>query len=150
MYAAADGGVQSAAQQRVGGGPDERLLLLHVKALLVCRVAQCQQRHHVGLRQRGIGAVVERQFFRRSMQAEGNVVVLDARRGVQIDIGLNADRVGEVDVTTLQIVAGPGDDAAALGDGDAAQQRRRGHGAAQAQIDVAGQLGIGILEAQLR
>ncbi len=84
------------------------------------------------------------------MQAEGNVVVLDAGRGVQVDGGLNADRVGEVDVAALQLVAGSGDDAAALGDGDAAQQRGRGQGAAQAQIDVAGQLGIGVLEVQLR
>ena len=64
--------------------------------------------------------------------------------------GLDADRVGERDVAALQIVAGSGDDGAALGDGDAAQQRGRGDGAAQAQVHVAGQLGIGVLEVQLR
>ena len=65
-------------------------------------------------------------------------------------MGSNAHRVGEVDVAALQVVAGSGDDGAALGDGDAAQQRGRGDGAAQAQIDVAGQLGVGVLEVQLR
>ena len=84
------------------------------------------------------------------MQAEGDVVVLDAGGGAEVDGGLDADRVGEGDVAALQIVARSGDHGAALGDGDAAQQRGRGHGAAQAQIHVAGQLGIGVLEVQLR
>ncbi len=87
---------------------------------------------------------------RGSVQAEGDVVVRDAGRGVQVDGGFDAHRVGKVDVAALQVVAGSGDDAAALGDGDAAQQRGRGHGAAQAKIDVAGQLGVGVLEVQLR
>ena len=126
------------------------LLLLGVEALLALGAAQGQQGHHVGLRQRRIGAVGDGQLVRGSVQAEGNVVVLDAGGGVQVDEGLNADRVGEVDVAALELVAGSGDDGAALGDGDAAQQRGRGEGAAQAQIHVAGQLGVGVLEVQLR
>ena len=84
------------------------------------------------------------------MQAEGDVVVLDAGGGVEVDGGLDADGVGEEDVAALQVVAGSGEDGAALGDGDAAEQRGRGEGAAEAEIDVAGQLGVGVLEVQLR
>ena len=84
------------------------------------------------------------------MQAEGNVIVFDARCRVQIDGGLNSDRVGKEDISALKLVSGTGNHGAAFRDGDAAQQRGRGHGAAQAQVDVAGQFGVGILEVQLR
>jgi hypothetical protein len=126
------------------------LLLLGVEALLVSGAAQGQQSHHVGLRQRRIGAIGDRQFFRSAVQAEGNVVVLDAGRGVQVDGGLNAHRVGESRCRRAATRSGFRRSGAALGNGDAAQQRGRGHGAAQAEIDVAGQLGVGVLEVQLR
>ena len=85
-----------------------------------------------------------------AVQAEGDVVVLDAGGGVEVDDGLDADRIGEGDVAALEFVAGSGDDGVAFSDGDAAQQRGRGEGAAEAQVDVAGELGIGVLEVQLR
>ncbi len=50
----------------------------------------------------------------------------------------------------FEVVAGSGDKSAALGDGDATEERRRGHGAAEAEIHVAGQLGKCVLEIQLR
>ena len=151
LHAAADGGVQGAAEQGVGGGVGAGLfLLLRVQALLALGAPQRQQGHHVGLGQRRIASIGDSWPFQRSVHAQGDVVILHAGGGVQVDGGLNADRVGEVDVSALQLVAGSGDDRISLGDGDAAQQRRRGYGAAQAQVHVAGQLGVGVLEVQLR
>ena len=84
------------------------------------------------------------------MHAESDVVVFDAGGCVEVDGGFNAHRVGEEDVSALELVAGSGDGGAALRDGNAAQQRGRGDGAAQAQVHVSGQLGVGVLEVQLR
>ena len=58
------------------------------------------------------------------MDAESDVVVLDARGGIEVDCGLDANGVGEVDFAALKIVTGSGEQGASLGDGNAAQQRR--------------------------
>ena len=150
LHAAADRGVEGSSEQCVGGIGDGLLLLLGVEALLAGRVAEGQERDDVGLGKRGIAAVGDGQFLGRSVQAERDVVILNVGRGAEVDDGFDADRICESDVAALKIVAGSGDRGAALGDGDAAQQRRRGQGAAQAQIHVAGQLGKGVLEVQLR
>ncbi len=126
------------------------LLLLGVDALLILSAAEGQQGHHIGLGQRRIAAVGDGGLAGSSVQAERDVVILDASGGAQVDDRLDADGVGEGDVAALQVVAGSGDDGAAFGDGDAAQQRGSGDGSAQAQIDIAGQLGIGVLKVQLR
>src|SRR5271157_866579 len=150
LHAAADGGVEGAAEQGVGGGIGKRLLLLlGVKALLILSAAEGQQGNHVGLGQGRIAAVGDGQLLGGSVQAQGDFVVLDASGGVEVDGGFNADRVGKEDVATLEIVAGSGYGGGAFGDGDAAQQRGRGDGAAQAQVHVASQFGVGVLEVQL-
>ena len=50
----------------------------------------------------------------------------------------------------LQAVGGSGKIGGAVGDVDAAENGRLGHGSADAQIDAAGQLGVGILKVELR
>jgi hypothetical protein len=61
----------------------------------------------------------------------------------EVDDGFDADRVGEGDVSALEVVAGSRDEGAPFSDGDAAEQGWRGNGAAEAQVDIAGQLGEG-------
>ncbi len=103
LDAAADGGVEGAAEQRIGGGiADGLLLLLGVEALLVGGVAEREQCDDVGLGERRIAAVGDAELLRRSLEAEGDVVVLDMGRGAEIDDRLDADRVGEGDVAALR------------------------------------------------
>jgi len=108
---------------------------------------RARSENHVGFGQRRVAAVTDGKFLRRTVQAEGDVVVFDVRRGAEVDDGLDAHRIGKGDVAALQVVAGSGDQGAALGDGNAAQKRRRCQRAAEAEIHVAGQLGESILEA---
>ena len=49
----------------------------------------------------------------------------------------------------LQTVGGPGKVGGAIGDVDAAKNGRLGHGSADAQIDAARQLGVGVLKIEL-
>jgi hypothetical protein len=71
----------------------------------------------------------------------------NVRRGTEVDHGFDAKRIREGDVAALEVVTGSGNQGAALGNGDAAQQGRRSQCAAQTQIHVAGELGKGVLEA---
>ena len=150
LHAAADGGVKGSPEQGVGGIGNGLLLLLRIEALLAGGVAQGQQRDDVGLRQRRVAAVTDGEFLRRTVQAEGDVVVFNVRRGAEVDDGLDAHRVGEGDVAALEVVASSGDQGAALGNGNAAQERGRSQRAVEAEIHVTGQFGEGILETQLR
>ena len=84
------------------------------------------------------------------MDAEGDVVVSRTGRGVEVDVGLNAHRIGKGDFAALQIVARAGNLRTALCYRDAPEQRGRGQSAAQPQIHIARKLGIGILEVELR
>ncbi len=84
------------------------------------------------------------------MEAERDVVILDAGTGTEVDQRLDADRVSKGDFAALKVVAGSGDDGAALSDGDAALQCGSGNGPTQAQVHVAGQLGKCVLKVQLR
>src|ERR1039457_6821114 len=84
------------------------------------------------------------------MEAERDVVILNAGTGTEVDQRLDADRVSKGDFAALKIVARSGDDGTALGDGDAALQCGSGKSSTQAQVHVAGQLGKGVLKVQLR
>ena len=124
MHAAAHGGIESAAEESIGGGIGAGLLLLlGVNTLLIASAAESQQCCDVGLRQWWIAANGDGHFpVRGSVDAQRNVIVFHARCCIQVDGGFNADRVGEGDVAALEIVAGSSDHRASLGDGDAAQQ----------------------------
>jgi hypothetical protein len=72
LHAAADGGVECAAEQGIGGGiGDGLLLLLGVEALLVGGVAEGEQGDDVGLGQRRIAAVGDAELLRRSRAGRG-------------------------------------------------------------------------------
>ena len=129
LDAAADGGVEGAAEQGIGGGIGEGLLLLlGVDALLIFSAAEGEQGDDVGLGERRIAAVGDGGLARGFLQAEGDVVILNAGGCAEVDDGLDAYGVGEGDVAALEIVAGSGDDGAALGDGDAALRGRAWRG----------------------
>ena len=85
-----------------------------------------------------------------SVQADRDVVVLDARGGVDVDDGIDADGIGEVDLAALQLILRAGEGRAAVGDLDAAEQGGLGDGAAYVEIHAAGELGVGVLEVELR
>ena len=72
------------------------------------------------------------------MQAYGEVVVADAGGGFEVDDGVDADGVGEVDGAALELVLGAGEGGAAVGDLNAAEDGGGGDCAADGEIDVAG------------
>ena len=61
------------------------LLLLRVEPLLILRVSQRQQRHHVGFGQRRVASVRDCHLIDRTMQSQRDVVILYAGGGIQID-----------------------------------------------------------------
>ena len=124
--------------------------MLAVYCAFVGGAAEGEQGDDVGLGQGGFGAVGEAGLVGAAVEAERDVVIFDAGGGVDVDVGLDTDGVGEVDVAALELVFGAADGGAALGERDAAEQRGRGEGAAQVQIHVAGELGVGVLEVELR
>lgn len=151
LDAAADGSVESSAEEGVGGGIGESLfLLLRVDALLVLSTSEGEEGNNIGLGERWVAAISNGGLAGGAMEAEGDVVVFNAGSGTEVDDRLDAHRIGERDVAALEVVARAGDDGAAFSDGDASLERRSGEGSAEAQVDVAGELGEGILKIQLR
>ncbi len=125
----------------VGSVPACDLLLL-VDLRLFLGAAEREQGEDVGLGERRLGAVGGLEVGGGAVQADGDVVVLHAGGGVEVDDGVDADRVGEVDVAALQLVLGAGEGGGAVGDLDAAEDGGFGDGAADGEVDGAGELGV--------
>ncbi len=136
----------SAAGGGVGAGLD---LLLLVELRFFLGAAEREQVEDVGFGERRLGAVGGLQVAGGAVQADGDVVGFDAGRGVEVDDGVDADGVGEVDVAALELVLGAGEGGAAVGDLDAAEDGGLGDGAADGEVDRAGELGVGVLEVEL-
>ncbi len=83
------------------------------------------------------------------MQPDGHIVFLNPGGGVDVDDGLDHDRIGEENLAMLQLVGGAGKSGGALDDVDAAENCRLGDGSPDAEIDAAGQLRVGVLEVEL-
>jgi hypothetical protein len=98
------------------------LLLLRVDALLVLGAAEGKKRDDIGFRKRRLGAVGDLELVRRAVETESDVVVLHAGGCVEIDIGLDADGIVEVNVAALQLVLRSSDGGAAFGERDAAEK----------------------------
>src|SRR5208282_3285159 len=81
LHAAADGGIERAAKEGVGGVGGRLLLLLGVQALLVGGVAERQQRQDIGFGQRRVAAIGNGKPLRRAVEAESDVVILNAGGG---------------------------------------------------------------------
>ena len=81
---------------------------------------------------------------------DGHVVFRDPRSGIEVDDGIDAYRVREIDVAMLQLIGGSGEVGRAVNDADPAKDGRLGNGAADAEIHAASQLRIGVLEVELR
>ncbi len=126
------------------------LLLLRIQRLFFLRAAQGQQGNDVGLGERGLGTKGRRELADVAVQTDGHIVFLHPGGGIDVDDGLDHDRIGEEDFAVLQTVGGPGKVGGAIGDVDAAENGRLGDGSADAQIDAAGQLRVGILKVELR
>ena len=84
------------------------------------------------------------------MQANSDIIALDPGRHIKVYDWLNAERIAEGNVATLQAVLGPFKVDIAFGDVHPAHNGRPGRSSAHVQIKIAGELGQRGFHAQLR
>ena len=121
-----------------------------VRRALLFGPAEGQQSDDVLAGERRVGAIGSIQPLQGAVQADGDVVIADPGRGLDIEHRVNAYRVGEGNIAALQMILGSRQLDVALGNVDAPQQDRPRGRAAQPQVDVACQFGQRGLYRQLR
>ena len=81
-----------------------------------------------------------------ALERDGDGVVLDGGGGGNVEHGLDADGIAEINLAVLQLELLAIEGGGALGDGDAAEDGGLGERAADGQVDVAGKAREGVLE----
>src|SRR4051812_8541894 len=150
LHPAAQGGIQRPAEDRIRRvGVNNRLLIGLLQHSFFACASESKQRDDVGGRQRRIGAVRHGEFIDRPMEADGDVVIADARRRFQIEYRLDTDRIRKENVAAIECVLRPVQEDVAFNDVDAPQNDGLRDGAAESKISVPGNLGQRSLHLQL-
>ena len=132
--------LQGLAEQRVGTGLDERLLLDAPSrgdtGIDGRFLADSDQIHQLVERKGRVGAVAEIELAGRPGKHEGDVHVANARLELDVQHWFGADRIDESDFAAIDAVAGAEHANLALRDADRAEDRRVGDGPDHVDVEI--------------
>ena len=143
LEAAADGGVQCLAEDESAGlvGKDALAgLLLELRRLLV-GAAESEESDDVGFGQGRFGPVVDVEPVGRTGHRDVEFVVANMAGGLQIELGLDGNRIGKRDIAALEREADAVESGLPFENIDPAEDGGTGHRAAEPKVGVAGKAG---------